>query len=137
MRHFERSRSGVLVLVVLALLNGCSSERPTESGPGGAVRQFYDLLNRGDLTAAMGLYSAEARTAIGDATGSDSPFGDWAEQETKARSVADVRIVSTIEREDGSGADVQFEVRYRDGSAVTRQVSLVQEGGGWRLGFIS
>ena len=135
MRHLGIGRGAAALLLLALSLCGCSSE-PADTGPGAAVRQFYDRLNQGDHTGAIALYSAESRGVLDDPAGS-GVFGGWAEGETKGRSVAEVRIVSTAEHAGGGGAEVQFEVRYRDGTSVTRQVSLVQEDGAWRLGFIS
>jgi len=134
MRRSVAWRGLAAIVFAATLVSGCASA-PTEEGPAGAVRQFYDRLNRGDHAGAKALYSAEALGFLDDPGGSSDGFGDWANGETKRRSVAEVRVVSTEERE--GAADVQFDVHYRDGSSVSRRVSLVQESGAWKLGFIS
>jgi len=142
MKQYGVGRSASALFVLTLSLYGCASEpasdpAPAESGPSAAVRQFYDRLNAGDHAAAIELYSSEARGMVVEPSGSTAGFSGWAEVETKGRTVVEVRVVSTAEHAGGGGADVQFEVRYRDGTSATRQVSVMQEGGAWKLGFIS
>jgi len=130
----EHVSVGVVVLAVLVLAAACAKEAPKAEGPGGAVQTFYGHLNDGALEKAKALYTNEALAIVEDPAATEDVFGGWAEQETRRRSISSVEILDSQIAE--GTATVEFEIRFADGSSVQRQVSLVEQNGGWKLGLI-
>jgi hypothetical protein len=115
----------------VALAVACSSGA---SGPERTLRDFYDNLNRGEYAAAMDLYEEEFREYLEDPAQSGMSFADWARTETKDGTLSDVRVITESTTEGTS--EIEFELRYEDGSSRRRRVSLTEVGGVWRLGGI-
>jgi hypothetical protein len=116
------------------ILNCASGEE--EGGPGHTVQQFYRHLNDGAYVEAKGLYNAEALAVLDDPdVSSDEGFRAWAQQETKSGIISEVTIVNSSVEE--MSAAVEFEIVYGDGTRLQRSVTLTQEAGQWKLGFIS
>lgn len=128
----KRSALSILVLV-LGLALACSSGGES-ADPGGAVQLFYKHLNNGKYNDAKEMYNAEARATLDDPeVSSEAGFRSWADTQTKQRSIAEVEILSSAT--DDSGATVDYEIRYEDGSVKKSRVKLTQEDGAWKLGF--
>lgn len=116
------------------LLNCAPGEE--QGGPGQAVQQFYRHLNDGAYVEAKGLYNAEALAVLDDPNvSSEESFRAWAQQETKSGIISKVTIVKASVEE--TTADVEFEIVYDDGTRLKRSVTLTQEDGRWKLGFVS
>jgi hypothetical protein len=129
----KRQPSLLLILVAIGLLLACSKSGEAE-GPGGVVQQFYDQLNSGNYSAAKEMYNAEARATLNDPeVSSAAGFRTWANTQTKDRTISRVEIIESAS--DETGATVDYEIQYRDGSAKRGQVRLTQEEGEWKLGF--
>lgn len=121
----------MVVLVALGLMLACS-QSVEEEGPGGAVQTFYRHLNDGNYVEAKDMYNVEARATLDDPElSSSSGFRSWAEIQTKNRSISSVSILETST--DDTGADIQYEISYRDGSSKTSNVRLTLEDGDRRL----
>ena len=127
------SYRALFTILLCALPLACSSD-PT--GPEMAIQEFYGHLNDGDYTQAMALYNSDARGTFEDpeAVG-DSMFDEWARTETKHGKVDRVRVVE--EQATEYQASVQFEIVYTDGTRASRSVTVLQESGAWKLGFIN
>jgi len=130
----SRTVRGALAVTILVLaIAGCSS--PVEEGPTLAVETFYDHLNRSNYQEAMALYNAQAREILDDPeAASASGFAEWARLETKRGEVQEIEVLS--EQAEETSATVEYEIVYRDGTRVSRKVSLTLEEGAWRLGLI-
>ncbi len=121
--------------LILALAVACSS-----AGPGGegdaesTVRTFYDHLNAARYDKATALYTAETRQQIFPDASSAEGFRNWAIVETHNRSLTEFKIVSETEAE--TGIMIEFELRFKDGESSQRRVTVSEEDGVWRLGFI-
>jgi hypothetical protein len=100
------------------------------------IQEFYGHLNDGHYTQAMALYNSDARGTFEDpeAVG-DSRFDEWARTETKHGKVDRVRVVE--EQATEYQASVEFEIVYTDGTRASRSVTVLQENGAWKLGFIN
>ena len=125
----------ILLIGGSLLVPGCSSG-PQEGSPGHTVQQFFERLNDGNYDSAKALYDADALQAVDDpAVSSPEAFSQWALSETKRGTLSDVRI---LESETGeSEAQIDYELRYMDGSSKRGSVRLTQEQGQWRLGLVS
>jgi hypothetical protein len=127
-------RSLLFVLLLLPALMLSCSQSTDEGGPGGAVKQFYGHLNNGDYQAAKAMYDAEARKTVEDPElFSEAAFRSWAEEQTKRRSITGVEVLQAVD--DETGADIEYEISYRDGSSKRSSVRATQEEGTWKLGF--
>jgi hypothetical protein len=122
-----------LLILVLGLILACSQSGEAE-GPGGAVQLFYQQLNSGNYNAAKEMYNAEVRATLDDPElSSPSGFRTWANTQTKDRTISKVEILESAS--DETGATIDYEIKYRDGSTKKGQVHLTQEEGEWKLGF--
>lgn len=122
-----------LALLALGLTLACSKGGDAQ-GPGGAVQLFYERLNDGDYSAAREMYNAESRATLNDPEFSSAAgFRTWADTQTKGRSISEVEILQSVN--DATGATVDYEIRYRDGSTKKSRVRLTEEEGEWKLGF--
>jgi hypothetical protein len=131
----KRQPALLLILLVIGLMLACSKSGEAE-GPGGAVQQFYEQLNSGNYNAAKEMYNAEARATLNDPElSSAAGFRTWANTQTKDRTISKVEILESAS--DESGATIDYEIQYRDGSTKRGQVQLTQEEGEWKLGFSS
>ncbi len=145
--------SGIAVAALLAcvVLASCSSggesqpagqQTPAaaspagEQGPGDTVQRFYNFLNERRFADAQALYTQEALKIVDDPSimGAGA-FEQWAQNETKQGTLSSVSILHT-EQQGADAASVDFEVKYRDGSAERRQVGLKREGGIWKMGLM-
>ncbi|MCP3979837.1 MAG: DUF4878 domain-containing protein [bacterium] len=124
----------LLFLLATVILAGCSGSG-SAGGPGGAVEAFYDHMNGGRYDEAKALYANDA--GVEDIFSGDMSFADWAEFETRDGSVDAVTIVEETVSEDGSTAQIRFEVKYADGTGRTANVEVKNEGGAWKLMPIS
>jgi hypothetical protein len=122
-----------LLVLALGLVLACSQSGEAE-GPGGAVQLFYQQLNSGNYNAAKEMYNSEVRATLNDPeVSSASGFRTWADSQTKERTISKVEILESVS--DETGATIDYEIRYRDGSKKKSQVHLTQEEGEWKLGF--
>jgi hypothetical protein len=129
----DKSLLPLLLLLLLGLVLSCSQETE-EEGPQGAVKRFYRHLNSGDYQAAKEMYNAEARVTIDDPElFSEAGFRKWAEEQTNNGSIKGVEILQAVD--DDTGADIEYEISYRDGTTKRSRVRLTQEEGEWKLGF--
>jgi hypothetical protein len=124
-----------LILGLTGLLFLHCAPVETADAPSQAVKRFYQHLNDGAYTEAKGLYNAEVLGVLNDPSASDDDFRAWARQETKSGIISEVKIINSAVEE--TTADVDFELVYEDGTLEQRRVSLTQEDGAWKLGFIS
>jgi len=133
--RLERALSGPICLLLLATVAACGpAEEGRAEGPGGVVQDFYERLNEA-YAEAKAMYSSEARTILDDPGTTDDMFAGWARQETKQGSIDRVRVLSS-ELGEGS-ADVEVEILYGDGSSSTKNVSLIEENGEWKLNLVT
>jgi hypothetical protein len=130
---FDKRHSTVPLLLALALTLACSSGGESE-GPGGTVQLFYQHLNDGKYNDAKEMYNAEARATLDDPElSSDAGFRTWANTQTKERSISEVEILESAT--DDTGATIDYEIRYEDGTVKKSRVKLTEESGEWKLGF--
>ena len=130
---FDKRSSLAIILLAFGLLLACSQSGEAE-GPGGAVQIFYEQLNDGNYNNAKEMYTAEARATLDDPElSSAGGFRTWADTQTKKRSISKVEILQ--EEPDDSGATIDYQITYRDGSTKKSQVRLIEEEGIWKLGF--
>jgi hypothetical protein len=126
-------RPALVAAACCALVFCASGEK--EGSPGHAVQQFYEHLNAGSYDAAKRLYGAEALAVIDDPNLSSAEgFHEFALAETKQRTVSKVIVLDSQTGEDE--AEVEYEVRYKDGSWKRGTVRLTREGGAWKLGLV-
>jgi len=122
-----------LLALALGLILACSQSGEAE-GPGGAVQLFYQQLNSGNYNAAKEMYNAEVRATLDDPeVSSASGFRAWANTQTKERTISKVEILESVS--DETGATIDYEIQYKDGSTKKSQVHMTQEEGEWKLGF--
>ena len=122
-----------LLVLALGLMLACSQSGEAE-GPGGAVQLFYQQLNDGNYNAAKEMYNSEVRATLDDPeVSSAAGFRTWANTQTKDRTISKVEILESTA--DETGATIDYEIVYRDGSTKKSRVRLIQEEGGWKLGF--
>ena len=130
---FDKRSYLSIMIVAFGLMLGCSQGDEAE-GPGGAVQLFYQQLNDGNYNSAKEMYTAEARATIDDPELSSADgFRRWADTQTKGRSISKVEILA--ETVDETGATIDYEIRYEDGSTKKSRVKLADEQGSWKLGF--
>ena len=135
MRFNSLTRSAAAALI-LALVVACGGG----AGPGSegdaasTVRTFYDHLNAGRYDHAKALYTAEARQEIFPDSSAAEGFRNWAIVQTHNRSLTEFNIVSETEAE--TGITIQFELRFKNGESSQGRVTVSEEDGVWRLGFI-
>ena len=126
-------RPALLALACCVVVSCASGEQ--EGTPGHAVQQFYDHLNEGRYDAATELYGSEARGLIDDpAFSSEDAFHEFALAETKQRTVSGVNVIDS--QTDEAEAEVEYEVRYEDGSSKRGTIRLTREDGVWKLGLV-
>jgi hypothetical protein len=125
----------LLSFIAVILVAACSTGTDEPKGPEGAVQVFYQHLNDGDYDTVMSLYSAEVRSVLGDPdTSSAEAFQAWAEQHTKDGSIENVEILSSEAVE--TGTFVQYRLDFKDGSSWSGEVTLTEEEGAWKVGFV-
>jgi hypothetical protein len=135
-KELTMKRVALVTLCLAALAVSCGGS--SEVGEAGrTVQEFYGHLNTGNHDAAMELYSSDAQQMLlGDDGQLDEDFLGWVEAETRQGAVQDVEIVSEEVDEAAGAATVRFVVNYTDGVPGRRSVSLSEEDGAWRLGFV-
>jgi len=134
MRFSTRTRAA-LGVSILALAIACSGGGPEDgSAAVSTVRTFYDHLNAGRYDAAKALYTAETLEQIFPDATAEEGFRNWAIVETHKGGLAEFNVVS--ETESPAGILVEFELRFADGESSQRQVTVSEQDGVWRLGFI-
>lgn len=131
-----RNRTGLALIAIIALgLIPACSPGADDSGPGGAVKRFYEHLNAGDHAAAKAIYNAEARALLDDPEfSSEEGFRTWASQHTREGTISEIRILNE-EAEEGS-ALVEFVIVFEDGTTQAGQVTATLEGEEWKLGLL-
>ncbi len=123
---------GFVLVLACSLGLACST---ADSEATTAVKTFYGHLNDGNYADAMSLYDSATREQIEDPDDAGSSvFSDWAEIETKDGKFDSLEVVEETET-DGETV-VLFDVHYTDGTSKRAQVSLKQENGEWKLGFL-
>ncbi len=128
------NRSLLFALLLLPALMLSCSQSTDEGGPAGAVKQFYTHLNNGDYQAAKEMYDSETRKTVEDPVlFSEAGFRSWAEEQTRRRSITRVEVIQAVD--DETGADIEYEITYRDGSSKRSRVRSTLEEGEWKLGF--
>ncbi|NIL99463.1 MAG: DUF4878 domain-containing protein [Acidobacteria bacterium] len=127
----------LLVALLLAPVVACSGG----GGAGGdgsdavsVVRTFYDHLNAGNYDDAKALYTTDTRDQIFIDADSEEGFRNWAVVETHNQSLTDLKVLTETKGEDG--VTIEFELVFGDGESSQRRVTVTQEEGAWRLGFI-
>ena len=122
--------------LILSLVIACSGAGGPQVGNAATstVRTFYDHLNAGRYDEAKALYTAEARQQIFPDASASEGFRDWAIVETHNSSLTEFNVVSETQAE--TGITIQFELRFKDGQSSQRRVTVSEEDGAWRLGFI-
>jgi hypothetical protein len=134
--RFASLTRAVLAAWILALVIACSGG----GGPQGTseaastVQTFYDHLNTGRYDAAKALYTEETRGQIFPDADAEEGFRNWAVVETHNQSLTQFKIVGETENTDG--VMIEFELRFKDGESSQRRVTVSEEDGAWRLGFI-
>lgn len=129
------SRTFGFATLFLTLMVGCSGgESETQGGPASIVRTFYDHLNAGRYAAAKALYLDEVRSQIFPDASADEGFENWAVVETHNRTLQKFTVVGETEVE--NGVTVEFELLFKSGEKSSRRVTMSEENGAWRLGFI-
>ena len=125
--------AGAALILVLAV--ACGGGGPADEGDAAStVRTFYDHLNAGRYDNAKALYTEETRQEIFPDASAAEGFENWAIVETHNRSLTEFNIVS--ETEGPTGITIEFELRFKDGESRQRRVTVSEEDGVWRLGFI-
>ncbi len=125
-------KAGLAIVLACGLGLACST---ADSEAATAVKTFYTHLNEGDYADAMSLYDSATREQIEDPEDAGSSgFAQWAEIETKDGKFDSLKVVEETET-DGETL-VLFDVLYTDGTSKRAQVSLKQENGEWKLGFL-
>lgn len=132
MQPKNRHVGPVLLLLFSCWLPSCAL---FGHSPGSAVEQFYRHLNAGEYSKAKELYDAESRQLVdGQLMALGGGFSNWADTETRKGTIEKVTIVNSQVR--GEGATVDYAIVYKDGSTVSKTVSLTKEGGYWKIGLI-
>jgi hypothetical protein len=135
--RFDLLTRAVLTAWIMALLIACGGgggPPQGESPAASAVQTFYDHLNRGKYDAAKALYTKETREQIFPDADAEEGFRDWAVVETHNQSLTEFNVVTETESPDG--VMIEFELRFSDGETAQRQVTVSEEDGAMRLGFI-
>jgi len=134
--RFDSTTRAVLVTSFLALALACGAGGGAEGGSDAAstVRTFYDHLNARRYDDAKALYTEETRAQIFPDAGAEEGFRNWAVVETHKQGLKEFSIVSETENPDG--ITIEFELRFKDGESSQRRVTVSEEDGVWRLGFI-
>jgi hypothetical protein len=134
--RFDSLMKAAGAALILAVAVACSGAGGPQGGndAAGAVRTFYDHLNAGRYDDAKTLYTAEARQQIFPDADATEGFQNWAIVETHNRSLTEFNVVSETEAE--TGITIQFELRFEGGESSQRRVTVSEEDGDWRLGFI-
>jgi hypothetical protein len=137
--EYKTMRNGrifVLIgIVALLMLPACSSGTDEPAGPEDAVKSFYRHLNDGDYDTVMGLYSAEVRAVLDDPESSSADaFRSWAEQHTHDGSIKNVEILKSEAVE--TGTFVEYRLDFDDGTSWSGNVTLTEEDGAWKMGFV-
>lgn len=126
--------AGAALILALAVACGGAAGPGSEGDAASTVRTFYDHLNAARYDKATALYTAETRQQIFPDASSAEGFRNWAIVETHNRSLTEFKIVSETEAE--TGIMIEFELRFKDGESSQRRVTVSEEDGVWRLGFI-
>ena len=134
--RFNTLARAALGVSILALAVACSGGGEPQGGSDAAstVRTFYDHLNAGRYEDAKALYTAETLQQIFPDASAEEGFRNWAIIETHKGGLAEFNIVN--ETESPAGILIEFELRFADGESSQRQVTVSEEDGSWRLGFI-
>ncbi len=126
--------AGAALIVVLAVACGGAAGPGSEGDAESTVRTFYDHLNAGRYDDAKALYTAETRQQIFPDASAAEGFKNWAIVETHNRSLTEFNVLSETKAE--TGITIEFELHFKDGESRQRRVTVSEEDGGWRLGFI-
>jgi len=133
--RFKPSMRFCVLAVFSALVLGCSGGgTETQGGAASTVRTFYDHLNAGQYDDAKALYTDDVRGQIFPDSDADEGFREWADLETHERTLKDFTVVNETDAE--GGTTIEFELLFKGGERKQRRVTVSQENGDWRLGFI-
>ncbi len=124
----------VALLPLLACAGGGGGGDAEDGSAASTIRSFYDHLNAGRHEDAKALYSEEARRNIFPDARADKGFREWASAETHEGGLTAFEVIGETEVE--NGITIEFELRFSDGETARRQVTVSDEDGAWRLGFI-
>lgn len=125
------TRFRITLALLLLLLGFVACSSPSADPAGEVVQEFYGAINDGKYEQALTHYESGLRQTLSTP---ESGFGEWAASESKQGSIAqiDVESVESV----GEEKSVTYQIRYADGSVANRSVSLTQDNGSWKLGFI-
>ncbi len=113
-----------LTFVLLLVAVACGMFRKS---PGAVTRQFYELVEEGELGTAYDLLSIESKKMIHDST----RLRYFTERIKEKNGIKRFEILK--EEVTGEIATVNFQISYGDGSVKADEVDLVKESGRWRL----
>ena len=126
--------AGVGLILALVVACGGAAGPESQNDAASTVRTFYDHLNAGRYDSAKALYTEETRQQIFPDASAEEGFRNWAIVETHNKSLTEFNIVS--ETESPGGIMIEFELRFKDGESSQRRVTVSEEDGALRLGFI-
>ncbi|WP_420629138.1 DUF4878 domain-containing protein [Candidatus Leptofilum sp.] len=114
----------LLVLFGMFMLTGCSS------GPGKVVERFFQAIEAGEITEAIGYLSSGAVQSLGE--------DKW--RALLSQGTADIEADGGLDKIDiiseevtGETAEVEVEFTYGNGNQDSDTVDLIEEDGDWKI----
>jgi len=130
MKKFNNLSALFVIFAIILSTTGCGRK---ELSPSQTLRAFYVAANASRYSEAVGFLNKTARTLheLSGLLGQDT----LDQMSGKGKEIEKISVLE--ERMQEKEATVTIEVRFRDGSVITRAHPLMKEGGAWKIGRLS
>jgi hypothetical protein len=116
----------VVTIVMLVLCANCQ----LSSGPGKTVKNFYSLVEAGEIDQALTLLSNKMLRSIGK----DKLKSGFAQETRRTKERGGINSME-ITKEDvvGESGEVNIKLQYGNGEKKADNVKLIKENGDWKI----
>jgi hypothetical protein len=115
------------IFILVTLLIGCSRS----SSPSKAVKNFYQLVEKGEVTAAYEMISVGGKRLMDPFGGKSVLIEQGTEKIKETGGIKDFKIIS--EDVQGEIATEEFIIIYGNGSKEENSERLIKEDGKWKI----
>ncbi|MBN2570662.1 MAG: DUF4878 domain-containing protein [Ignavibacteriales bacterium] len=112
----------------MVLFVACGSS----SGPADVVKSFYAAVEKGDVDAAMDLYTDEIIQMLGEEKIKTTITESQKQIEAKG-GIESIEVVSEDVKDET--AKVNIKLTYKNGESTEEAIDLVKVSGDWKMGF--